>query len=130
MQDPLFAFETLQPEICYDCACQCAQAYIIFAIGQIKPLQQGLYPTCFNSDTNLITDCDPDMIDHVASYIQICGIMAGMLIWGFLGDITGRKWGSRCVATIMLSGCTLLTFSPYAGSPFGYFVFFMVAQTW
>ena len=61
---------------------------------------------------------------------QICGIMAGMLMWGFLADYTGRKWGSRIVATIMLSGCILLTFTPQAQSPYGYFTYFMVAQTW
>ncbi len=66
----------------------------------------------------------------ICAQIQICGIMAGMLLWGFLGDITGRKWGSRYVSAIMLTGCILLTFSPYAGSAYGYFVYFMVAQTW
>jgi MFS family permease len=53
-----------------------------------------------------------------------------MLLWGFLGDITGRKWGSRCVALIMLSGCILLTFSPYAPTGYGYFAYFVTAQTW
>lgn len=53
-----------------------------------------------------------------------------MLLWGVLGDITGRKWGSRCVAGIMLSGCILLTFTPFAKTPFGYFSYFMTAQTW
>ena len=70
------------------------------------------------------------MIAHVASYIQICGIMAGMLFWGFLGDYTGRKWGSRCVAAIMLSGCIMLTFTPYEQDAYAYFTFFMVSQTW
>ncbi len=62
--------------------------------------------------------------------IQICGIIAGMLLWGFLGDITGRKWGSTSVAAIMLTGCILLTFSALAPSPNGYLVYFLVAQTW
>ncbi len=56
--------------------------------------------------------------------------MAGMLLWGVLGDFTGRKWGSRWVASIMLSGCVLLTFSPYAPSAYGYFTYCLVAQTW
>jgi len=103
-----------------------SEAYIIFSAGQIKPFQQTIYPTCWKT----YVDCDPEMIKHLSGYIQICGIMAGMLLWGFLADITGRKWGSRIVAAIMLSGCILLTFSPYATSPYGYFVYFMVAQTW
>jgi MFS family permease len=53
-----------------------------------------------------------------------------MLVWGFLGDITGRKWGSRSVAAIMLSGCILLTFSPFAPTGYGYFCYFVTAQTW
>ena len=61
---------------------------------------------------------------------QICGIMIGMLVWGCLGDITGRKWGSRCVAAIMLSGCLLLTFTPWATSGPTYFTYFLIAQTW
>ena len=56
--------------------------------------------------------------------------MAGMLFWGFLGDYTGRKWGSRCVSAIMLSGCIMLTFTPYEQDPYSYFAFFMTAQTW
>ena len=62
--------------------------------------------------------------------MQICGIMAGMLFWGGFGDMTGRKWGSRCVATIMLSGCVLLTFTPWAPTGQSYFDFFLAAQTW
>ncbi len=103
------------------------------------------------------TDCPYDMVAHVASYILIIGIMAGMLLWGFIGDITGRKWGSRCVSAIMLSGCILLTFSAYARKPslteclparlcllifhdpwlalaaataYGYFAYYVTAQTW
>jgi hypothetical protein len=56
--------------------------------------------------------------------------MAGMLFWGFFGDFTGRKWGSRCVAAIMLSGVIMLIFTPFVASPYGNFIFFMVAQTW
>lgn len=103
-----------------------SEAYIIFSAGQIAPFQQAMWPTCYI----YYTDCDIQMIQHLAGYIQICGIMAGMLLWGVLGDYTGRKWGSRCVAMIMLSGCILLTFTPFAKTPYGYFAYFMTAQTW
>ncbi|KAJ9505419.1 hypothetical protein QJQ45_027488 [Haematococcus lacustris] len=103
-----------------------SEAYIVFSSGQIGTFQQVLYPTCYAT----VVDCEYALVKHVASYILICGIMAGMLLWGFLGDYTGRKWGSRCVSAIMLSGCILLTFSPWAGSPYGYFAYFVTAQTW
>ncbi|KAL6760417.1 proton/phosphate symporter, splice variant a [Haematococcus lacustris] len=103
-----------------------SEAYIVFSSGQVGTFQQVMYPTCFVD----VVDCDDALVKHVASYILICGIMAGMLLWGFLGDYTGRKWGSRCVSAIMLSGCILLTFSPWAGSPYGYFAYFVTAQTW
>ncbi|GFH15672.1 uncharacterized protein HaLaN_11941, partial [Haematococcus lacustris] len=102
-----------------------SEAYIVFSSGQIGTFQQVMYPTCYAT----VVDCDYALVKHVASYILICGIMAGMLLWGFLGDYTGRKWGSRCVSAIMLSGCILLTFSPWAGSPYGYFAYFVTAQT-
>lgn len=96
------------------------------AAGQITPFQQVAYPTCYIT----YQACNYNYIAHLAGYIQICGIMAGMLFWGFLGDYTGRKWGSRCVSAIMLSGCIMLTFTPYEQDPYGYFAFFMTAQTW
>lgn len=105
--------------------CICAH-HTFAAAGQIGIFQQVAYPTCYVT----FAVCDSEMIAHVASYIQICGIMAGMLFWGFLGDYTGRKWGSRCVAAIMLSGCIMLTFTPYEQDAYAYFTFFMVSQTW
>ena len=103
-----------------------SEVYIVFSSGQIKTQQQVMWPSCFVK----YKDCNKEMVLHLASYIQICGIMAGMLLWGFLGDFTGRKWGSRGVALVMLSGCILLTFSAYSPSAYGYFVYWMVAQTW
>ena len=103
-----------------------SEAYIVFSSGQIAPFQQAMWPSCYL----WYKDCDSEMVKHLAGYIQICGIMAGMLLWGVLGDYTGRKWGSRCVAMIMLSGCILLTFTPWANTAYGYFAYFMTAQTW
>jgi len=103
-----------------------SEAYIIFSAGQIAIFQQVAYPECFFE----YKVCDANMIQHVASYIQICGIIAGMLFWGYLGDYTGRKWGSRSVAAIMLSGVIMLTFTPFVNDSYGYFAFFMTAQTW
>ena len=35
------------------------------------------------------------------SYIQICGIILGMITIGYLGDRIGRKWGSVTTVSIM-----------------------------
>ena len=53
-----------------------------------------------------------------------------MIVMGVLGDIIGRKWGSRTAAAIMMSGVILLCFTPFAPSAFGYFGFFIASQTW
>lgn len=58
--------------------------------------------------------------------------MAGMLLFGFIGDITGRKWGSRLVACVMMTGCILLIGTPFmlGAGGLNYLNYFIVAQTW
>jgi hypothetical protein len=46
------------------------------------------------------------------------------------GDVTGRRWGSRMVATIMLSGTLMLTFVPLVSNPATYLNFYIFAATW
>jgi MFS family permease len=53
-----------------------------------------------------------------------------MLLFGALGDIIGRRWGSRIVASIMLSGTILLTFSPLVPNPATFLNFYIFAATW
>ena len=67
---------------------------------------------------------------QVVDYIQIVGVMLGMMVTGFLGDLVGRKWGSKMVAAIMLSGAVALAISPFTTGSHAYFIFFLVAQTW
>jgi MFS family permease len=57
-------------------------------------------------------------------------VAAGMLLFGALGDIIGRRWGSRIVASIMLSGTILLTFSPLVPNPATYLNLYIFAATW
>ncbi|GAX73085.1 hypothetical protein CEUSTIGMA_g538.t1 [Chlamydomonas eustigma] len=102
------------------------EAYIIFSAGQISPFQQALWPSCFVTTVN----CDPNYVKHLSGYLQIVGIIAGMLMWGTFGDLVGRKWGSICASSVMLSGVIMLTFTAYAQYAFAYFVFFLIAQTW
>lgn len=58
-----------------------------------------------------------------------CCLSAGMLVFGALGDVIGRKWGSRMTASIMLSGAILLVFTALVPSPLAYLRFFIFAQT-
>jgi hypothetical protein len=48
-----------------------------------------------------------------------------MLVFGVLGDLMGRRWGSRLVAAIMLTGAIQLTFSPFISNPVTYLNFFI-----
>ncbi|WIA41970.1 hypothetical protein OEZ86_009273 [Tetradesmus obliquus] len=102
-----------------------SEAYIIFSLGLTKPLQKAMFPTCFKTH-----DACPEAITHVQNYIQLCGIIAGMLAFGALGDYMGRRWGSRIVASIMLSGTILLTFSPLVPNPATFLNFYIFAATW
>jgi len=38
---------------------------------------------------------------QIPSYIQIVGIILGMITIGYLGDRIGRKWGSVTTVSIM-----------------------------
>ena len=40
-------------------------------------------------------------VHQIPSYIQICGIILGMITIGYLGDRIGRKWGSVTTVSIM-----------------------------
>lgn len=102
-----------------------SEAYIVFALGQIKPFQQVIYPSCFTTNV----DCTATLT-RLQNYIQIIGIIVGMIFFGTLADFIGRKWGSRLVASIMLTGTVMLVFSPFVTSPATYLSFFIFAQTW
>ncbi|KAL4424952.1 hypothetical protein ABPG77_009681 [Micractinium sp. CCAP 211/92] len=82
------------------------EAWMIFAIGNILPLLAINYPYCFGRTQP--ASCNKSAADAV-TYIEVCGIILGMLVLGFFADIIGRKWGSRLTATIMLVGAALLT---------------------
>jgi MFS family permease len=56
-------------------------------------------------------------------------VVAGMIVFGVLGDAMGRRWGS-IVASIMLSGTILLTFSPLVPNPATFLNFYIFAATW
>ena len=82
------------------------EAYFLFAIGNIEPLLAIIYPSCWGDDQP--ADCNTNVVKNVST-IEICGIVAGMLIISFFADWIGRKKGSRMCTSIMAVGGILLT---------------------
>jgi MFS family permease len=77
--------------------------YVLFSIGNIKPLLQAAFPRCWK--TNEI--CDVKWTEAL-EYLEIVGIMFGQVLVGYLGDQLGRRWGLIQDATIMFLGLLML----------------------
>lgn len=92
-----------------------SEAYVIFAIGNIAPLLAIDYPNCFGKAEP--ADCNRTAAQNDTN-IEICGIIAGMLILGYMADWIGRKWGSRTTMAIMLIGGILLSSAAGSASAF------------
>lgn len=80
------------------------EGYVLFSIGNLKPLFQQGFPDCWKSEII----CSPAWIAAV-EYLGICGIMAGQILVGVLGDWIGRRWGLIQDASIMFIGLLMLT---------------------
>ncbi|PGH20069.1 hypothetical protein AJ80_03719 [Polytolypa hystricis UAMH7299] len=80
------------------------EGYVLFSIGNIKPLFANAFPACW--ETNEI--CNPTWIASV-EYLEICGIIVGQILVGIVGDWIGRRWGLIQDAVIMLLGLVMLT---------------------
>lgn len=103
------------------------QRVVSHSAGLIGQFHDVLYPECFES----FETCPKFLIQaKIVDYIQIVGVMIGMMSMGIVGDMIGRKMGSRAVAAIMLSGVFALFCTSFTSGSFAYFVFFLVAQTW
>ena len=76
-----------------------AESYFIFAVGNVTNVWKYLYPTCFN--TNNADGCQDSSVLAVP-YVEISGIIAGMIGFGLLADHLGRLWGSRMTSGLML----------------------------
>lgn len=74
------------------------ESYFIFAIGNITNIWKYLYPTCFDGINN---NCDDNAVLAVP-YVEIAGIITGMIGFGLLADHLGRLWGSRWTSGLML----------------------------
>ncbi|GBF60823.1 inorganic phosphate transporter [Trichophyton mentagrophytes] len=80
------------------------EGYVLFSIGNIKPLFQKAFPDCWKHEKT----CDPTWLAAV-EYLEICGIIVGQILVGVLGDWIGRRWGLIQDAVIMLLGLIMLT---------------------
>lgn len=98
------------------------QAYYIFSIGNIKPILKAQYSDCYKT----FEQC-PKTLTQIPDYIQIVGIVCGMITIGYLGDRIGRKWGSVTTVSIMGLGAVLLTVQN-APTEKGQLIFYIVAQ--
>lgn len=56
-------------------------SYVLFSIGNIKPLFQKVFSTCWKTHET----CDAGWVNAV-EYLEIVGIIVGQVIVGFLGD--------------------------------------------
>ena len=56
-------------------------SYVLFSIGNVKPLFQAAFPSCWKS----YHDCDKQWINSV-EYLEILGIIVGQMLVGILGD--------------------------------------------
>jgi hypothetical protein len=78
-----------------------SEAYIIFSLGLIKPLQKAEYPSCFTT----YADC-PKELTTVQNFVQICGIIAGKWLAGRIQRYQGHTIGVHPVEEeLVLRSC-------------------------
>ncbi|KXG54118.1 Major facilitator superfamily domain, general substrate transporter [Penicillium griseofulvum] len=80
------------------------EGYVLFSIGNIKPLFEKTFPDCWKHHTT----CSQQWI-YAIDYLEIIGIIVGQILVGILGDWLGRRWGLIQDAVIMLLGLVMLT---------------------
>ncbi|KAI1096142.1 MFS general substrate transporter [Rostrohypoxylon terebratum] len=81
------------------------EGYVLFSIGNLEPLFEAVWPTCWKSGR---TDCSANWVAAV-SYLEIIGIMVGQVAVGIIGDWIGRRWGLIQDALVMFLGLLMLT---------------------
>jgi MFS family permease len=97
------------------------ESYFVFAVGNLGPLWNYLYPTCTPTKDSSCADAK-----SAIPFIQVAAIIFAQLTFGFLSDILGRRWGSRLTASLMLVGGILITIS-YGVTIAGQFVMMCIA---
>ena len=61
--------------------------YVLFSIGNVKPLLQAGFPACWKK----YTICDETWTQAI-DYLEICGIIVGQILVGVIGDWLGRRF--------------------------------------
>jgi MFS family permease len=79
-------------------------SYVLFSIGNVLPLLQASFPTCWST----YKICNETWTQAV-TYMEIVGIICGMISVGIIGDWLGRRWGLLQDCTIMFLGLIMLT---------------------
>eukprot|EP01138_Halocafeteria_seosinensis_P001688 gb/GECG01001730.1/.p1 GENE.gb/GECG01001730.1/~~gb/GECG01001730.1/.p1 ORF type:complete len:599 (+),score=85.86 gb/GECG01001730.1/:1-1797(+) len=100
------------------------ESYFLFSVGNIKGIFEKAYPHCWGDHSEHST-C-PESLRASITYTEIVGVIFGMLVVGALGDKLGRRWGSRLVSGIMLTGAFMLCASE-GPTVQGQFIMFTVA---
>src|SRR5271163_4343422 len=80
------------------------EGYTLFSVGNLTSLFEAVWPACWKS----YTSCSANWIASV-DYLEIVGIIFGMLSVGVIGDWIGRRWGMIQDAVVMFVGTILLT---------------------
>ncbi|KAF3902162.1 hypothetical protein ABW21_db0206095 [Orbilia brochopaga] len=82
------------------------EGYVLFSIGNIKPLFQAVWKSCWSTHEV----CAANWVSSI-EYLEVAGIMVGQILVGIQGDWVGRKFGLVQDALVMFLGLILLTAS-------------------
>ncbi|KAF7585777.1 hypothetical protein BBP40_010139 [Aspergillus hancockii] len=80
------------------------EGYVLFSIGNVKPLFQAAFKSCWKDHSI----CNTQWLNAI-EYLEIIGIIVGQILVGILGDWVGRRWGLIQDAAIMFLGLIMLT---------------------
>ena len=97
------------------------EGYVLFSVGNISPLFQSVYPTCFRE----YSVCNKTWV-QAANYLEIVGIIFGQCVVGVTGDWIGRRWGLIQDAAIMFIGSLMLT-GMWGESLYGWTVMYAIS---
>jgi MFS family permease len=104
------------------------EGYVLFSIGNLKPLFEIAWPTCWGTAPPGTTSvCNKNLLDSV-TYLEVIGIILGQIIVGIEGDWVGRQFGLAQDAVVMLLGVILLTAGWAGGDDLqGWVIFYAIS---
>lgn len=68
-------------------------SYVLFSIGNLKPLFQAAFASCWDHDYEGEHICNAQWLNAI-EYLEICGIIVGQILVGIVGDwyASGVDW--------------------------------------